>query len=113
MKIVQFKQWHCQLKFEEYANNNRVCINLVNADPITEDDIEWPAGTVPIATATVNISHVPLTADEIIIKNYSENEGMLNVLVEAGIISKPDRYVKSGFVECPICKLLVDPKDYK
>jgi len=113
MKIVQFKQWNCQLKFEKYANNNRVCISLFNADPMIEDDIEWPAGTVPIATATVNISDVTLVEDEVIIKDYSENKGMLNVLVEAGIVSKPDRYIKSGFVECPVCKLLVDPKDYK
>ena len=36
----------------------------------------------------------------------SENEGVLDALVEAGYVSKPIDWVRTGFVTCPICKLL-------
>jgi hypothetical protein len=59
----------------------------------------------PIVVASVNIPHEKLAADEVVIKNYSENEGILDVLVKAKIISAPIRETeKEGF---PICKLLI------
>jgi len=59
----------------------------------------------PIMMATVNIPAVVLEKDEIIIKNYSENEGVLEFLIENGIVSKPLRWAASGWVTCPIVKL--------
>jgi len=55
--------------------------------------------------ATVNIPAVVLEKDEVIIKNYSENEGVLEFLIENGIVSQPLRWVASGWVTCPIVKL--------
>lgn len=46
-----------------------------------------------------------LAEDEIAVKNYSENEGMLNFLVENNICEVPHRNVSSGYVVLPICKL--------
>jgi len=57
--------------------------------------------------ATVNIPDEPLEDDEVIIKDYSENEGIYNMMVAAGHISPAIRYVNTGFVTCPICKLLI------
>jgi hypothetical protein len=57
----------------------------------------------PFATATVNLSG--LTKDEVAIKNYSENEGVLNFLLENEIIELPHRFVQSGFVNIPVCRL--------
>jgi hypothetical protein len=54
----------------------------------------------------VNIPGTVLEKDEVIIKNYSENEGVLEFLIENGIVSKPLRTVSSGWVTCPIVKLL-------
>jgi len=42
----------------------------------------------------------------IIVKEYSGNEGMLKTLVNAGIVSKPIRYTQSGYISAPICKFL-------
>ena len=42
------------------------------------------------------------------IKNWSENKGILNTLVRKGIVSVPNYFIKSGFVDIPICKLLVE-----
>lgn len=53
----------------------------------------------PVATASVWIEG--LAPDEIAIKDYSENTGMLISLVAAGVVSRPHR-VHNGF---PIVKL--------
>ena len=47
----------------------------------------------------------PLQSDEVAIKNYSENEGILETLLESGIIATPHRFISSGFVQIPICKM--------
>lgn len=57
----------------------------------------------PFATATVNLPG--LTENEVAIKNYSENEGVLNFLLDNEIIEAPHRFVQSGFVNIPICRL--------
>jgi len=95
MKTIQFKKWVCVLKFGQY-HNGRTGIELVS-----EKD-----GS-PVAVATVNIPDVYLDKDEVIIKNYSENEGMLDTLVNAKIVEPTGRKVHTGFVECDVCKLLV------
>jgi hypothetical protein len=47
-----------------------------------------------------------LESNEVAIKNYSENQGVLEVLIAANIISEPVRFIASGFIEAPICKLI-------
>lgn len=59
-----------------------------------------------VAVASVNLAEVK--TGYIAIKNYSENEGVLEWLIENKIVSEPGQYVRSGFVKIPICKLLVD-----
>ena len=56
----------------------------------------------PIATITVNIPG--LAPDELAIKDYSENEGMLESLMAKDLIELPHRYVVSGFVSLPIVR---------
>jgi hypothetical protein len=55
---------------------------------------------------SINLPDEPLAADELAIKTYSENEGVLPALVEAGLVSRPHRHVVSGHVEVPICRML-------
>ena len=59
----------------------------------------------PYATATTNIQG-DLESGEVAIKNWSENEGILDFLVEHKFIEKPHRFVEQGFVRIPICKLI-------
>lgn len=91
MKNVKFKDWNCKLRFRKYQNG-RTAIELVDA-----------INGEPIAMATVNIPECALEEDEVIIKNYSENEGMLDALIGAGIIERTNK-VGTGF-NCVICKL--------
>jgi hypothetical protein len=61
----------------------------------------------PVAMATVNIPEEPIEKDEVIIKNWSENEGILQALIKGGIISKPIRETKTGYATAYVCKLLI------
>jgi hypothetical protein len=59
---------------------------------------------MPWAVASVAIDQ-PLQPDEVAVKDYSENEGILETLFKAGVVEHPHRVVSSGFVIIPICKL--------
>lgn len=58
-----------------------------------------------LLTATVNIPAVILHEDQVLIKDYSENEGILAELIRHNIISQPEFYVTADFVDIPVCTL--------
>lgn len=93
-KTFKFSEFTCAIKLHKYQNN-RTAIQLIDA---IEGD--------PVIMATVNIPEIPLDKDEVIIKNYSENEGILNVLVAEGIVERTGKAVEVGYNICEICKLL-------
>lgn len=61
----------------------------------------------PAATCTACLNSKPPYIDEeqVAIKNYSENEGMLDALIDSGIINPPEYSEYSGYVELPICRI--------
>ena len=81
--------------FGEYADNGRKAIKLIDQ----EDGM-------PFCMATINVPQIPLLHDGVIIKNYSENEGILEVLEKAGYIQDTGNIVYVGMAEANICKLL-------
>jgi len=95
-KIVKFMQWDCKVLKRKYTNNDRVALELSDA---TDGET--------IAIATINVPEVALAPDEVIIKDYSENAGMLDCLLKAGIVEKSGRTVKHGYTESPICILCI------
>ena len=78
----------------EYANG-QTSIQLIDQDGM------------PFMTASVAIDHemVEVGPDDVIIKNYSENEGILPELFYAGIIEEPHRAFSYNFVTLYVCKL--------
>jgi len=97
---VQFKHWKCKAVGAVYNGNGRAIILY----EIMEEDGEVDFGS-PVATATVNID-ADIPKDNIFIKNYSENSGMEEALIEAGIIEPgSNANVKAGFVTVYAFKL--------
>ena len=90
--MITFKDYKCEIQIEKYQFGNKV-IRLVDA----EDGM-------PVATATTNVKG--LLPDEIAIKDYSENEGMYETLLNAGVISPMHREIKEGWLIIPVCKLI-------
>jgi len=98
---IQFKKWDCELVRRQYQNG-RVALELVAWQNVPEQDIFEGE---PVATCTVNLPQYPLAKDEVLIKDYSENEGMLQTLLDAGVVELAGRTVKTGFVVLPVCIL--------
>ncbi len=104
--IITFNEYECHIVKKSYSNG-RLALQLMNAKSLKEPNYSMQLGTECIATVTINLPNEDIADDEIFIKNYSENEGMLEALLEANVISKPIKYVKIGFVEVPLCKILI------
>lgn len=64
-------------------------------------------GGLPAGKCSAFVAGADLAPDEVIVKDYSEYAGMLDCLVDAEIVSEPIRWVSSGFVTMPVCRLLI------
>lgn len=95
MKTIRFNRWDCVASWDRY-NNGRQALMLIDA--INGDSI---------AKASVNLPDEPMAENEMAIKNYGENDGMLDALKAAGIVTNVVRYAQSGFVSIPICTVAV------
>lgn len=93
-KSLRFAGFNCIVERSRYSNNNRTALLLIDAE-----DGE------PVATATVNLPEVEMAPGEVAIKNWSENEGMVEVLVQAGVIEPPHREIALGYVIAPVCRI--------
>ena len=78
--------------------NGRVALQLVDEEG-------------PVATATVNVPEAELAADEVCIKDYAENAGVLDLLVLMGVVEPTGRRIPTGFVDVPVARLLVAPAE--
>lgn len=93
--IVLFKEWVCEVIYYQYANG-RDAIRLLDAG-----DGE------PVATATVNLPEEECPEGFTFIKDYSENSGILDCLVEAGIVEDMGVAVKCGHAEANLVRILI------
>jgi hypothetical protein len=81
------------IKLDKYANGRtRICL----LDAVDNE---------PYAVATTNLPDVLLLDNEVIVKDYSENEGMLEFLTTNNIVFPTDKWVSTGFVDVQICTL--------
>jgi hypothetical protein len=96
MKTVNHNGYELTAHFAKYQNG-QVAIKLTdNADGF------------PYATATVCVEDDLLNEGEVAIKNYSENAGILDSLIESDIVEPPHAFVHNSFVKIPICKLVTN-----
>jgi len=65
----------CYLRFDKYTHGDGVRMELRDVDD-----------HYPVATCTVNVPSADLSPNEVFIKDYSENEGVLDYLVSEGVV---------------------------
>ena len=94
---ITFFGLSCVPIFRRYADNDRIAILL-----------RTPEGE-PVATATVNQPDFNLKPNQVLIKDYAENEGIPAALVNAGIIEDTGKTVPVGHARARLCRLLVQP----
>ena len=90
---IFFGGYACEMQLSHYLNGNK-CISLVD----TRD------GSA-VATATVNLEGVELPANEVMIKDYSENKGMLRALRDSKVVENIVDVIQSGYVDIPVVTL--------
>ena len=95
--MITIYGFSCVPVFRRYADNDRIAIVL-----------RTPEGE-PVATATINQPGFNLEPDQVLIKDYAENQGILNALVNAGIIEDTGISVPVGHAEARLCRLLITP----
>ena len=90
-----------ELHVGQYALGDMPCLQLMS-----EFEVE-PGQTLlePYMTITSNFPDQPRDSNELFIKDWSENEGILKHLVEWGIVEPPHRRFPSGFVSVPVCRM--------
>lgn len=99
MHTVHFMNWDCYIKFGQYQNG-RIAMQLFDVE-----DHE------PVCTVTVNLPDEDVPDGYVLIKDWSENEGIYDVLHKAGIIGKVERKIPTGHVLAYQCKLCADPEE--
>lgn len=105
MSWIQKNFHKFQPKVSTYSNGRIALQYFILSD---DNELAKMGFMEPACTATINMPDIPLREGEVIIKNYSENEGLYECMVEAGHITLPRAYVQSNFVKMPICKLLIN-----
>lgn len=93
---INTKYWNgpVTLKFQQYSNGRRA-VSLVTPDG------------EPVMTCTVNLPDVIVQEDNVLIKSYSENEGLLEELRRHKIVSRPVEWHNTGHVRVAEVRLLV------
>jgi len=92
---IKFKEWTCYVVATYYTTEDRKAILLIDTDD-----------NQSVAVATVNMSGYPCKDNQVYIKNYSENTGILECLIDHGILlSQPVSKLQNKFVKVPLMQL--------
>ena len=84
----------CTLEWTKYSNDCPALIIHHKGEMLLKASVNMPTFEIPL-------SHI-------CIKDWSENEGVLEALIKNGIVAGPDYYIPSGFVYVPVCKILIN-----
>jgi hypothetical protein len=83
------ESWKLSVLTDHYLHGGRLAVQLLCEDG------------EPFATVSVNVDGVRLATDEFVFKTYSENEGLLEVMLAAGFVELTGQCAEIG----PICRL--------
>jgi hypothetical protein len=94
--FLTFAGCDCRLRIGRYPTGGAVALQLVSE-----------CGREPVATATVNVPEVNVPPGLVLIKDWSENAGMLSVLTEAEVLQPTGVTVPVGYCHAHVCRLLI------
>lgn len=93
MKTIEFNDILYKIQFFKYRNGrNGFTLKNINNN-------EWFSGTI-------NLEKTPINENEVIVKSHDINAGLLECLVENGVIHKQAKAIVLGFNDVYICKIL-------
>lgn len=94
--IAYGKTWKVSPVLFAYGTNNRIGLKLIDAKN----------GSL-VCIASINVPSLVLKEGEIVIRNTEENEGVLDSLVKAGIVSPSKKEVNLNYIIVHIVDLLI------
>ncbi|MEO2202331.1 hypothetical protein ABGV42_01090 [Paenibacillus pabuli] len=100
---INFRGEHRYVHLTRYPMGNWIAMVLL--------PFNYFARTPEMEIVSVNLhGEVPfgLAPDEIVLSENNFREGLVDTLVEAGLVSRTDMYIDSGFVKFPVCKIIGD-----
>jgi len=89
-----FKNKKFKILLKKYVHNNRICLLLVDSN----EELYM--------CATVNLPEICVPENHVLIKNYSENQGILEALVNQKIVRDTGVVYPTGFVEVTLVEIL-------
>lgn len=98
MEKIYYDNLELSVSFEKYLNNNRKAIILYDYNSDLPGEI--------YTKATLNLPYVNLNDDEVVIKNYSENVGLDDALIENNLTEDTGKTVEINYITVPIHKIL-------
>lgn len=103
---ITFDSWGEEVtahpRVQHYANG-RLCIELW---------IEHEWGMEPCGKVTTNLPEAHLNEGEVFVKDWAENEPMIDALLEAGWLERTGREVISGFVAPAVMRPIGPLKEF-
>ncbi len=99
-----------KIKYGEYDNCSLHFFKYINGQQGLAIQDEYGH---PLINVTKYLFGHLIGKNQILVKNYSENEDILDCLIEQGIIVATGMTVHSGYVDLHVCELLIDPKNYQ
>ena len=98
-KTFIFMDIPCEIFIEEYEGNGQAAISLITTET------EWTVAGEPMATASVCIPDMNFQEGQTALKTWSENEGLYEALVQAGVVKATGRMAYAGNMPCPIVQI--------
>lgn len=96
---LEYGTYDCVFRIDEYVEGG-IYLGLLF------EDEELGGELSPLCDVTMWVA--PLEPGFACIKDYGENAGLLKSLIAGGFVEKTGRYIRSGFVDMPVCKLNMD-----
>lgn len=97
--FLSFAGFPCRLHHGHYVAGNATALQLWDV-----------ANGELVTTATINIPRLALEPDEVVLKTWAENEGLLNILLDADIIHPPHEQYPVGSQIVVIARLKLPPQ---
>ncbi len=94
MKEFMYNGTAVNIKIARYGNTRKAIILIDATDKM------------PFMTATMNVLEKEVDAEDVVIKDYSENMGIYEWLVAKNIIEPAHALHELAFDSVPVCKLL-------
>lgn len=105
--LFSYMDIDCVAVREQYRHSKVTALRIVAADTQNNRSLGLQKGE-SIATATIEIESPMVGPEEIAVKTYSENSGLLPVLIQAKIVTHTNKVIDTVYGMLPVVSINSD-----